>query len=504
MLLPALLPKEYSAYASAETEEALLTALVAHPDDFVTFFEYACDDETWSITYTTFMKAALKWFTDRFLRNQLSLESAKRIVNAYELHFSILRNFIPLNLTVVVQKQSFQLNSLLFGVRSERFRDLIRAQHPQDSEVKLTLNDISTDLFSKIAEFCTVGNVVNLWREDLNYLFRLLNEATRLEIFGLQEQTEEVTKRYINKTNVIDILLQSHEKSWKKLRQSCFDFINDQAIGVKLSTGYHKRIDVSQKEILPLAFAFFDFREAALDLFERLRNHITQLICGTLIDEIPFSYVVNACPQMISLDISRSLEYSDRLEDIDSKLEQLDISKCTWMNDNYLKKMIALCPNLSRLALSGDEKITFRSWSELQNLPNLISLDISRSSQISDADFELILKSAPNLIELNLEECRRLSNKGFYALTRSLPRLGFLNISRTNISDAPLIEIASRNILLYELNIARCSEVTEKGILQTIVQAPSLKELKVNIDRISAATLEKIAALKPQLYLSEG
>jgi F-box/leucine-rich repeat protein 2/20 len=555
MLLPALLPKEFAFCSAAKSEEALFKLLVDRPGDLLDFFEYACDDETWSSNNAEFMQEAFKWFTVQFLNDQLSLEFAKRVMNAFQLHYSILRNYIPLNLTISNQTAVFELNSLLFAARSERFHDLIRKRHiekeniskltpltefppnlentplaqsirkaemriraeeiakekqkipeeiPLDQEVTLTLNIIPYDLFSKIAIFVMQGTVSNLWREDKDFLLRLLHEATTYELTELQEECEEILKRYIAQENVIDLLILSHKEKWTNLRQSCFNFLNERSIGIKVSPGEHKRIDVSQKDIFPLAFEFFDFREPALEVYAKLNLYITHLICsGSLMEDVHFSEVVKTCPHLISIDLSRTLEFSDRLLDLDTSLEELDLSKCEWMSDTHLKRIIQACPNLSRLGLSGDEAITFRGWSDLQNLSRLISLDISRCGKINDEDFELILKACPQLIELNVEECRRISNKGFYALAKMLPHLAFLNLARTSISDAALIDIVTKCRKLRELNINRCDEISEKGILQTVLHAPSLKELKLSKNYLSVETVKNIKVANFELNLIE-
>jgi F-box/leucine-rich repeat protein 2/20 len=553
MLLPALLPKEYAFYSAAKTEEELLKLLLERPTDLINFFEYACDDETWSSNHSEFMQEVLKWFTVQFLNHRLPLEIATRVMNAFQLHYSILKDYIPLNLTINSETATFELNSLLFAARSERFHDLIRKRDveqkknstltpltefppnlentplakairkaemkiraeemqkqdtheevPLDQEVVLTLNIIPYDLFSKIAIFIMQGTVPNLWREDKGFLLKLLHEATTYELTELKEECEEILKRYIAQENVFDLLILSHKEKWTNLRQSCFNFLNERSLGIRLSPGEHKRIDVSQKDIFPFAFEFFDFREPALEVFEKLNLYVTHLICsGSLTEDVHFSEVVRACPHLISIDLSRTLEFSERLMDLDPNLEELDLSKCAWMSDIHLKRIIQACPNLSRLGLSGDEGITFRGWSDLQNLSRLISLDISRFSRINDEDFELILKACPQLIELNVEECRRISNKGFYALAKMLPQLAFLNLARTSISDAALIDVVTKCRLLRELNINRCDEVSEKGILQAVLHAPALKELKFSKDYLSAETVKKIKTVNFELKLLE-
>lgn len=505
MLLPAFLPQDLSAScAGAETDQELFSFLTQHTAELTTFFEYATDDETWSDIHRTFMHNAMGWLTVQFLYDRLSLDFAQRIAAAIHKHYTILDPLLPRDLTVRIQGHSFYLNSLLFGTASERLLDLMRSGHPENNALTLDIPEIPPELFSKIAGFVMRGDFPELWKEDREYLFKLLREAIRLELTGLQALCEEVLKRYIHRSNVIDILIMAHNEGWPGLKQSCIDFLNDLSLGFKLTIAERKRIDISQKDIPTLGFEFLGFTETSLEYFAHFQPYITHLICsGSLTEDPNFSTVVRACPQLLSLDLSRSFSYTEHLADIDPSLQELDISKCGWLTDASLKQLVGQCPNLLRLNLSGTPHITFKGWSELKNLPQLISLDISRSN-ISNDDFSLILKTSPRLIELNIEECRHLSSKGFFAISHHLPQLAILNVARTNIDDASLIDIATRCPVLRILNIARCEALSEKGVIQALQQAAVLAEITVATGELSESTLEKISSLHPFLNCKKG
>ena len=215
-------------------------------------------------------------------------------------------------------------------------------------------------------------------------------------------------------------------------------------------------------------------------IFEQVKKFVTHLIfSGSLVEEAPFNKVVQECPNLRSLDIGRIRDFSDHLYSADSHLQELDLSNCAWLTNDYLKKIIEIFPNLRRLILTSNVQLTFLGWSSLQKLPLLYGLDVSRCRQLHDDDLLLILRACPQLTELDLEECIGLSERAFFDLAKALPQLTVLNASKSHISDIALIEIALRCRHIVELYVVRCKGISEKGILQFVKNASFLKVLDV-------------------------
>lgn len=500
MLMPALLPEELSRYSKAENETALLQMLRTSPKDFVAFFECAAEDETWSERHGTFMHNAMEWFTVHSLQGRLNTEWIQRVARSIREHYFILRPYLPCNLTFEVQSKSLAVNSLLFMESSEFFHDLIRNRFFGNQAMSISLNELPLDIFEMLQEFVSTGNVVSIWKHDQTALLRILQYATEVRVEGLMHLCADTLKRYLNRDNVVDLLIMSYEKSWKYLRDHCFDFLNEQSWGVKFENPEaYQSAEHSEKKFL--VFEFREFSDTALGLFERLKFLITHLTCGgTLIEEAAFSIVIKACPQLRLLNISYTRDFSDRLYEIDPSLQELDLSNCPWLSSDALRKMVAICPNLRRLALTSNVQLAFTGWGALQKLPHLTGLNISRCHQVHDQDFSLILRACPQLYELHLEGCRGLSERAFFELAKRLPQLYVLNVSRCHVSDAALIEIAMRCRNLRELYIARCKEITDKGLLQLMAHAHALKFLDAAACAISPALDETITLL----YHKEG
>lgn len=479
MQLPSLIPPELKQYNQAENETALLQMLIKKTPELVLFFEYACEDETWSDRHGTFMRAALEWFTAQSLQERLSAPFIQRIAASVRAHYLNLKSYIPRDLTFDVQSKKMAFSSFLFAASSDYFHNLIRGQRHHERNAAISLNTLPIDFFEHVEEFVYTGGVASIWKYDQAALLKFLRHASDLRLIGLMQLCEDTLKRYIDRDNAIELLIKAYKRSWMHLQKHCCHFINTLSWGVKFEDPEKFRI-TEHGERKFLAFEFLEYSDTSLEIFEQVRKLITHLIfSGSLVEEPPFNKVVQECPHLRFLDIGRTRDYNQRLHDVNPNLQELDLSNCAWLTNDYLKKIVEIFPNLRRLALTSNVQLTFLGWSALQKLPLLYGLDISRCRQVHDDDLLLILRACPQLTDLDLEECRGLTERAFFDLAKGLPNLAVLNVSKSHISDIALIEIALRCRHIVELYLKRCKEISEKGVLQFVAHAPFLKVLDV-------------------------
>lgn len=489
MDLPALLPTELHYTAVASNDRILLNMLVKIQQDLIVFFEYACDDETWSGQHSDFMQEAMQWLTNQFFHDKLLMDLAQRISRAIQKHSHLLQSLIPNNLTIVyAEERSANVNSLLWGSSSEYLRTLIRQECRDKGKTILTFSHLTPDVFLPIEEFILTGQVKELWRKEERELMPILLKASEWEITGLIELVEDLLKRYITIKNVFETLLQSHREGWRRLREACMAFVNDLNKGVYLDSS-----------ISELCFEFLDFSDNALAIFEKLQQNINRLAVSRNLTEHPqFSKVVNSCPRMTCLDISRSEFFSERLTDIPSSLQELHVEKCPWLNNTNLRKLLEICPNLTKISLASNTQISYAGWSELQKLRFLQKLDISRCHQLSADEFKLILQACRSVTHLSLQECTKLTDQAFQEL-RNMAKLTDLDLSRCQISDKALIDLSTHCRHLVSLVLIRCSNITEKGIIETVKNTHLLQLLNISKCQVSETIFEKIKKIRPYL-----
>ena len=493
MRLPALLPKDLHYTEVAVNERNLLNLLVKIPPDLITFFEYACGDETWSSNHPELMKGIISWLTNHFFQDRLLIEFGQRAIKAIREHYQVLEPFIPHNLSFIVEKDEIGVNSLMWEASSEFLRTLIRQECRDKNTKTLSIPDVSHHVFDQVSEYIRTGFVQELWRKEQHEIAEVLNQAKDWELTELVQLCEDILKRYITKSNVIEMLLKSHEESLSTLRQACFDFINDLNVGVHLPS-----ISLNK-----LSLEFKNFRETSLDIFERLKDTITHLrFPGSLTKDPHFSELIQRCPNVVCIDISHSDDFSDRLLDIPSDLQKLDLSKCGWLTDSNLGKMIEICPKLKRISLGSNIQLTYAGWTQLHRLSTLETLELSHCHQINDEDVKLIMNGCRDLEQINLESCQGIGDSGFLDLARNLKKLIRVNLTRTTISDVPLIDFATHCPNLTHLNVTRCVNLSEKGILGFVRQAPALQELNISRCKVPERVIDKIREIRPFLNLT--
>lgn len=486
---PALLPADLQHYVGkAGSEGELFDWLLKHPPDLLRFFESMCDDETWCEEHAEFVRRILGWLTDRFFQNKLLLVFAQRAARAIQKHILVLDSLLPKNIAFEVEGKRYLENSLLFGAASLFFQEIILREF-RDRQKEFYPLEVGVEVFLDIVEYVRTDDVIDLWKKKPGEIEAVLRQARLWGLPGLVLFSEKILGRYIERETVFELLLKAHVEGWWELRRACYEFINGLGLGVQFVEGPG------------LFLKFLEFHERSLDVFEKVRGEVTHLGIGGVLTTSPeFVRVVNSAPKLQGLDISSSVS-SEYLRDIPENLQELDLSMCTWLTYDSLKTITEVCPDLNLLRLCSNVQLNFSAWGVLQRLNRLVSLDVSRCEQIGDEDFKIIMKSCSRLTDFACEECRRIGDKGFYELAVGVPNLLNVKLAGTTISNALLIEIASRCRNLRSIDITRCKLITDKGVVETVKHCPSLKEFNVSQCNVHEKAVKEIKSIRPYLNL---
>lgn len=493
MQMPALLPEQLQGYAGSQSEDELFDALLKRPIDLVEFFDYACDDESWTLKYPDFMRKTLAWITKQSFQDKLSGDDLKKAAKSIRSHYSNLHGRMPHNLIFKLSDTSIQANSALYSAACPFFHDLIRRECFDKKQFKLEFLEIPyTQIFRFVEEYVTTGAVSNLWRMEKDEVMRVLKYASSIQLTGLSELCEEVLSKYLTEKNVYAMLLMAQAESLHKLKEACFEFINSKELGFTLELAGPDTI----------ACKFHKFSEKAMEAFDHFRQGITHLIFPEETSNDPnFPVVVRGCPALMSIDLSHTLYYTEYLPSVPSSLHELNISSCEWLSTHYLKKIVELLPGLRSLRLASNVQLTAHAWGELMHMQALSTLDIARCPQIRDDDFRIILHACAGVSELNVEECRLVSERSFHDLARSCTKLQRLCLARTYVTDAALIDISSRCRGLTHLDLTRCDRITDKGVIETIKNGFNLLEVNLSNCHVSPTMIEEMRRQKPFLRI---
>ncbi len=490
MEFPLLMPVQFQVLKEVKTDAELLSLLIQQPQQLLSFFENVTEFDSWCEKHLELMHGILQWVTDQYYLDRLSTDYAKRIAQVIHNHYSTLSPFVPLDITVEVEGKDIEMNGVLIGTSSAYLRQRMLKECRDQKSYHLKLERITYALFLFIEEFINTGSAWKLWRKTKDELLQTLEQAVAWELPGLIDAAQVSMKRYIESGNVLDLLIMSHERGWPILKRACSEFIDTESIGVRLP----------DKGVEVLAFEFLDFKDKAMDYFERLRPYITHLIIGGLLtQDVAFRDVVNRCPYLVGIDIAHSYAFSEHLRYMPTQLQELSLSKCGWLNQNNLREIFQTCPYLKSLDISSNPQLTYLAWGEIVKLYTLKTLDISRCHLLSNDDFKLILMACRGVTTLSCEDCSTLYENAFFDIGRMMPGLISLNVARCTINDSSLIEIATRCKNLARLDLTRCINITKKGILETVKEALQLKVLILTRCNIPDFVIEEAKQMLPFL-----
>jgi len=527
MECPALMPPELNYCQELSSDEELFKTLTKHIYDTVLFFESACDDETWSQDHPRFMRQMLRWISRQFVNNKIPMIYAKKVVQAIRRHRAVLqpyfifRSLLHYNVNLVIQNKTHWVNSLLFAVSSPFFRERFQLLCWEYCQNRLLLPEGDESLFNQISEYVYTGQVEGLWKLQFEKQFQLMKQAMAWELTELSSQCVDVMKRYLARGNVIENILQAHQENLTEWKHECYRFFNKEDWGLNF-------IPKGPKDF---AIEFLDFKTETLQLFDRFAPFVTHVAFRGILNERPtFNAIINSCPNLIGLDISRFQVFSDYLayipeqvfemvpmlsfaENLPEKLLEmlpayasdflpltlleLDISACAWLKPAYLKFIFLFCSELKKLNLSGNTQLKYDTWGNLNRLKYLLSLDLSHCTQLTNLDMRAIAMACPMLDDIVLEDCPNITDMGVMEVIDRCRFLSRLNLDYTPITNKTLVAL-SRASDLTHLSIKGNETVTERGIAALARTCPALKILNVQGCRlISEKTMAKFQRIRP-------
>lgn len=493
MLLPALLPQQFSYYRLAKTPEELIKALISVPSDLLTFFVAACEDLTWGENNQELLKQLIDWLTKQHMLNILPTTYFQEAAAAIRSHYGNLRDIIPQNLTLIVSEKIFLTNTLLLATSASFFSSLIHRQCRIGKKTSLSLNNdkLTPQLFSFVLEYVHTEMVELLWREEAEQILALHDLADSWNIEGLQQICVEIYKRYLTEENVLKTLLQAHRKGWKAMRQQCMDFISGTDMGIYFVPG----------PIESLFFAFSQCHDRSRNLFLQAASAITHLICrGEIALHSFMSEAIDHCPQLRGIDVAASEEYPGVLEHLPGNLSYLNISECPWLDKDTFRALAISYPNVEELILHRCNTISNGGWGILSRWALLRLLDISDCYRITDEELHLILKACPNLEKLTLHNCKELSDAGLKALSKHTT-IQHLNLARTVVENETIIELIFRCHNLQELDISYCEKISEKAIWETVKHGRALRKLAIHHCNLPIKVLAELQQRYPRLQI---
>ncbi|KAJ1478555.1 hypothetical protein T484DRAFT_1817252 [Baffinella frigidus] len=177
------------------------------------------------------------------------------------------------------------------------------------------------------------------------------------------------------------------------------------------------------------------------------------------------------------------------------ELATLDLGNCEYITDEGVASLLAACPSLTELALSGLPRLTGDPALLSPSVSSLERLSLSGSEGITDSAVSAVVKTCTRLQQLDLSRCAALSNAPFARIT--LANLGVLSLAYCpKLSDAAVQAVARGCTAIHDLSIAGLSRISDAALKVVAARLTGLTHLNVSFcDTISDVGIEYIATL---------
>lgn len=495
---PSFLPRELEYCTLFATDEELSAALIKNPSDLVHFFEVACEDEGWFEEHPKLIRSLLRRVARDFYLYRFPPFLAKRMAAAMQNHYLFLRPFLFFRpalfftVQITVENETIPVNAFLFGVGSPYFYHFFRTQCFDKMRDFADLPDIPLVFFHLVEEYLSKGTVDYLWKSEQREILELMKLARALSVPGLVSECAAVLRRYIDKDNVSETLLQSYRESFRERMDDCAHFFNEQGWGIRIVTEQQAGLKVE----------FLDYKQETLERYDFFAPYVTHLaFSGHLSEEPYYKEIVAKSPKLVGLDFCNASRYANQFEGIKQDITEIDLSACSWLRPEHFREIGTRFPGIRALYLGNNAHLDYLCWSEFSRFKQLKILHVPRCKGMTDDDLKLISRSCPSLTEWNGEESYGFSDKGMIEIIRHCGQLRILCINRcSQLTDKILFELGAV-ALLTSLSINRCS-FSEKALLNFLELSRNLEELHAKQCNVSDGAIAMIRTRYPRLTVT--
>ena len=217
------------------------------------------------------------------------------------------------------------------------------------------------------------------------------------------------------------------------------------------------------------------------------------------------------CRYLRSIDLSNCRKITDRgiqnlLANCPNMMD-IFLSYCKALTDSIMSNMSSCSPNIRRLNLQRCLGITDHGYTLFAASRHfkLQELNLSDCSFLTDVAVNYLASSCPNLRILNLSFCCALTDQVWPELVRGCKRLQILDVSfcGSAVSDDALTQLSQNLVELERLSIRGCVRVTDVGIDQLIQNAQALKRINMSNCKNITQDMMKRAGGKYQLLTAQ-
>ncbi|KAK2647464.1 hypothetical protein Ddye_014953 [Dipteronia dyeriana] len=222
------------------------------------------------------------------------------------------------------------------------------------------------------------------------------------------------------------------------------------------------------------------------------------ITCCREITDVSIAHITNSCTNLTSLRMeSCTLVPREAFVLIGQRcpiLEELDLTD-NEIDDEGLKS-ISRCPNLSVLKLGICLNITDEGLTHVgMGCPKLAELDLYRSVEITDSGVSAIACGCPNLEMVNIAYCKDITDSSLMSLSKCSRLNTFESRGCPLITSLGLAAIAVRCRQLAKLDIKKCHNVNDVGMLPLAHFSQNLRQINLSYSSVTDVGLLSLASI---------
>ncbi|XP_046552496.1 F-box/LRR-repeat protein 12-like [Haliotis rubra] len=195
------------------------------------------------------------------------------------------------------------------------------------------------------------------------------------------------------------------------------------------------------------------------------------------------------CPKMLSLTLVKCNTDNLNCKNLPRSLKHLTMNQCAW-TPRWLKTSIDL--DLTNLDLTKCSRVDNFDLADIaEKFPNLKHLVLNHCYRVTESGLEKIVTMLTDLTHLELSDTA-CSDLTIHHMCRNLPHLKNLNLSRCGqMNQSSLGTIAGALKELQSLNVAYCRQISLEGLTQ-LTAAPALCNLVLEGCKLTEADIKSL------------
>ncbi|XP_066359028.1 F-box/LRR-repeat protein 3-like [Miscanthus floridulus] len=188
------------------------------------------------------------------------------------------------------------------------------------------------------------------------------------------------------------------------------------------------------------------------------------------------------CSKLSSLKIGICLKISDGLTHIGRscpKLRDIDLYRCGGLSDDGIIQIAQGCPMLECINLSYCTEITDSSLISLSKCAKLNTLEIRGCPMITSTGLSEIAMGCRLLSKLDIKKCFEINDVGMLYLSQFSHSLRQINLSYCSVTDIGLLSLSSISGL-QNMTIVHLAGITPNGVTATLMVCGCLTKVKLH------------------------